>query len=79
MIILSRKVRKGEYISVCFMDGKSSNKTKVNELVLATSDCQNVLLSFIPQLGVTKPVLVRVDVHTNPLEVILGQTLIHHV
>lgn len=63
---------------MCFMDRKSSDESKVNELVLTTPNCQNVLISHVPELGSSKPVLVKC-MHTNPLEIILRQILIEQV
>lgn len=44
---------------MCFMPRKSNDETKVNELMLTTPDGHNVFISHLPQLGSSKPVLVR--------------------
>lgn len=41
------------------MDRKSSDETKVNELMLTAPDCQNVLVSHTPEPGFSKPGLVK--------------------
>lgn len=59
MMYLVLKGKKGEYILMCFMPRKSNDETKVNELMLTTPDGHNVFISHLPQLGSSKPVLVR--------------------